>query len=170
MKRASVALVMAFAVVGAFAEAPLSKRALVAVRQGPLPSTVSRFASRLEKAEDGRANLFALVRSQLSLPVTIRETAYQKVGASCVRYFHQKQGNAEGELAPSLKRLADAFHKDPIRELGGGVYGVATEEPCSHVASVTLDGKGSKIVTITVDAEDPAWTQARSEFWPVQPK
>ena len=163
MKRALLALGLIFATTGALAEAPLTKRALVAVRQGPLPATVSRFANRLDRLK-ASSSLFQRVRPLLVLPLTLRETAYEKAGGSCLRYFHEKQVSDAGETIAILKRLAAAFHTDPLRDLGEGSYGVAPEEPCSHIASVRLDAKGSRIELVALDAEDPVWTPARREF------
>ena len=157
------ALLLCFFCTGASAEAPLSKRALIAVRQGPLPSVVSRFASRLEKARSS-PSLFEKVRPLLKLPVTVRETAYQPAGASCLRYFRKTSLVTARELGPFLKVLAEVFHQDPIREFKDGLYGVATPESCSHIAGVELDEKQSQIAGLTVDAQDSVWTPARQDF------
>ena len=137
-------LLLGFLSVAAHAEAPLSKHELAEVREGELPAVVVKFTAALEKNPKTTKAFFAF-------PVAVRETSYKPFGESCTREFaHRKVANM-AELNSTLRKLAGAFHADPVRELQPRVYGIATEENCSHLTTIHLDATKDMITELSVD-------------------
>jgi hypothetical protein len=132
------------------AEAPLSRHDIAVVKGGPLPDAVKRFVQALDK-QRGKKKLAGRLKEMLASPIKVKETSYEMLGPGCKRHSRERELKETAELLPVLRSLAEAFHVLPVHELHPGVYGVATEDACSHVSSIAMDDKGAKVSEIAAD-------------------
>ena len=100
----------------------------------------------------------------LAQPIIIHETAYEIGNGWCAKHVRNTTIHNIKQYSTTLQRLTQALKNQKITKLDDNIYGVASLDDCEHIWAVTLNSDASKIIALTLDAENNLWSHDRIDF------